>query len=117
VQVSCFAEDFSHPPAEGRVSAESGQWADFLGPESICLLLAVGEGKDSNQHNMAAATAAASTMSLLPISQLRQQHGAGAMRRRPWVARRRRYVVPVRDSHLIPVSSPVCLGWGRGDEL
>jgi len=43
---------------------------------------------------MAAATAAASTMSLLPISQLRQQHGAGAMRRRPWVARRRRYVVP-----------------------
>jgi len=33
-------------------------------------------------------------MSLLPISQLRQQHGAGAMRRRPWVARRRRYVVP-----------------------
>lgn len=37
-------------------------------------------------------------MSLLPISQLRQQqHGAGAVvvfRRRPWVARRRRYVVP-----------------------
>ncbi|CAD6218413.1 unnamed protein product [Miscanthus lutarioriparius] len=48
---------------------------------------------------MAAATAAAaSTMSLLPISQLRQQqHGAGAVvvfRRQPRDARRRRYVVP-----------------------
>ncbi|WVZ65670.1 hypothetical protein U9M48_014993 [Paspalum notatum var. saurae] len=46
---------------------------------------------------MAAATA--SSMSLLPISQLKQQqrHGAGAVvvfRRRPLHARRRRYVVP-----------------------
>jgi hypothetical protein len=51
--------------------------------------------------------AAASTMSLLPISQPRkqQQQGAGAVvvfQRRPWDARRRRYVVPVRDSHPIP---------------
>lgn len=43
--------------------------------------------------------AAASTMSLLPISQPRkqQQQGAGAVvvfQRRPWDARRRRYVVP-----------------------
>ncbi|CAN6225231.1 unnamed protein product [Urochloa humidicola] len=46
---------------------------------------------------MAAATSA-STMSLLPISQLKQQrHGTGAVvvfRRRPRDARRRRYVVP-----------------------
>jgi hypothetical protein len=71
---------------------------------------------------MAAATAAAaSTMSLLPISQLRQQqHGAGAVvvfRRRPRDARRRRYVVPVRDplpSRAILVLS--CSGlFGRGE--
>jgi len=53
---------------------------------------------------MAAATSA-STMSLLPISQLKQQqqHGAGAVvvfRRRPRDARRRRYVVPVRADPL-----------------
>jgi len=71
---------------------------------------------------MAAATSA-STMSLLPISQLKQQHhGAGAVvvfRRRPRDARRRRYVVPVRGDPLssIPPIDPLIgnsiLFWGR----
>lgn len=62
---------------------------------------------------MAAATSA-STMSLLPISQLKQQrHGAVVVfRRGSRDARRRRYVVPVRDrldsAHLL---REFCFSW------